>query len=290
MDLDALRTLITLSELKNFTKTAGQQHIVQSTVTSRIKMLEKELGQELFRRTRQHVELTDAGRLLLPYARSLLDLEQSAKDDLKNLGTFPYLLRVASVYTIYDCFMEPWIKRYRELRPDVALKLFLGDSSQVMRQFHEKTADICYTYAPFSNSRVECIPFRKDDLILVASPQLNSYPQGISQSQISRLPLLFTGFLADSAPDWFNSLFPECCGFPLSCNVGGKLLPFLVDGLGYAFLPRAVVQAELTAGLLMEIPLLDSTLPQLINYILVRKKSREADAVACWLAMAPDFQ
>lgn len=44
MNIENLKTFLTLSELKNFTQTADQYYIVQSTVTNRIMELEKELG------------------------------------------------------------------------------------------------------------------------------------------------------------------------------------------------------------------------------------------------------
>ena len=43
MDYELLKTFITLAKLKNFTKTADALHIVQSTVTNRIKHIEENI-------------------------------------------------------------------------------------------------------------------------------------------------------------------------------------------------------------------------------------------------------
>jgi LysR family transcriptional repressor of citA len=51
MDHDLLITFTLLAKLKNFTKTAEQLHVVQSTITSRIKTLENNIGEHLFVRT-----------------------------------------------------------------------------------------------------------------------------------------------------------------------------------------------------------------------------------------------
>lgn len=47
MDTNTLRTFIALAQIKNFTKTAQQLFVAQSTVTNRIHDLETELGKEL---------------------------------------------------------------------------------------------------------------------------------------------------------------------------------------------------------------------------------------------------
>ncbi len=70
MDYDLLITFICLAKLKSFTKAAAQLHVVQSTITSRIKHLEYHIGETLFIRTNKNVELTSAGETFLPYANS----------------------------------------------------------------------------------------------------------------------------------------------------------------------------------------------------------------------------
>lgn len=61
MDTTTLRTFIALAQIKNFTKTAQQLFVAQSTVTNRIRDLETELGKSLFVRNHKQVELTPAG-------------------------------------------------------------------------------------------------------------------------------------------------------------------------------------------------------------------------------------
>ena len=48
MNIDYLRTFLTLAENGSFSETAKEHIVVQSTVSSRIQELEKELGQSLF--------------------------------------------------------------------------------------------------------------------------------------------------------------------------------------------------------------------------------------------------
>ena len=58
MDIEALNTFLTLANTKNYTRTAAQLFVAQSTVTNRIHELEKELNIALFTRNNRSVELT----------------------------------------------------------------------------------------------------------------------------------------------------------------------------------------------------------------------------------------
>ena len=68
MNIEYLKTFVLLAENGSFSKTAKEQVLVQSTVSSRISELEKEIGQKLFVRNKNYSELTLAGKALLEYA------------------------------------------------------------------------------------------------------------------------------------------------------------------------------------------------------------------------------
>ena len=74
MDTTTLRTFITLAQIKNFTKTAQQLFVAQSTVTNRIRDLENELGVSLFIRNHKQVDLTPSGQKFLDYAQQLIHM------------------------------------------------------------------------------------------------------------------------------------------------------------------------------------------------------------------------
>jgi DNA-binding transcriptional LysR family regulator len=81
LDLHKLQTFRTVALTANFTRAAAELGYCQSSVTTQIKLLERELGAELFDRHRfsRTVILTEAGRLTLAYAERLLDLAQEMK-------------------------------------------------------------------------------------------------------------------------------------------------------------------------------------------------------------------
>ena len=72
IDLMRLRIFIHSAEASSFSQAAKELHIAQPTVSHHIMTLEKELGHKLFDRGGGKIHLTEAGRMLLPWARKLI--------------------------------------------------------------------------------------------------------------------------------------------------------------------------------------------------------------------------
>jgi DNA-binding transcriptional LysR family regulator len=72
IEIIKIETFLSAAETLNFSDTAKQLHISQPAVSHQIKTLEQELGVTLFDRRSGRLRLTDAGRILLPWARRLL--------------------------------------------------------------------------------------------------------------------------------------------------------------------------------------------------------------------------
>ena len=72
MDLDEIRTFVTIARERSFSGAAGTLGRSQPAISRRIELLESELGAKLFERLRAGAMLTDAGSALLPYAEAML--------------------------------------------------------------------------------------------------------------------------------------------------------------------------------------------------------------------------
>jgi DNA-binding transcriptional LysR family regulator len=78
LDMDVLRTLVTAHQLGSFNRAADRIGRSQSAVSQQIRKLEEQVGEPLFHKQGRHLVLTDAGEVVLAYARRILDLNDEA--------------------------------------------------------------------------------------------------------------------------------------------------------------------------------------------------------------------
>ncbi|MBJ2155184.1 LysR family transcriptional regulator [Variovorax sp. IB41] len=78
LDPELLKTFVTVSEQRSFTRAAAQLNRTQSAVSMQVKRLEELLGTALFARTTSQVALTPSGEALLGYAHRILALHDEA--------------------------------------------------------------------------------------------------------------------------------------------------------------------------------------------------------------------
>src|SRR6266700_3378196 len=86
LDLELLRSFVSVVEAGGFTRAGERVHRTQSTVSQQIKRLEDDIGQPLLNRNGKDVTPTEAGERLLSYARRLLSLAEEARDVLARPG------------------------------------------------------------------------------------------------------------------------------------------------------------------------------------------------------------
>ena len=86
LDLDLLRSFVSVVEAGGFTRAGERVHRTQSTVSQQIRRLEEDLGQTLLNRDGREVTPTEAGERLLSYARRLLALAEEARDVVARPG------------------------------------------------------------------------------------------------------------------------------------------------------------------------------------------------------------
>lgn len=90
MELKTLEYFVAVAEERSFTRAAHKCFITQPSISAQIQGLERELGEALFDRAQRNTVLTDAGQVLLPFARQCI---QSASDAKAEFSARAGLLR-----------------------------------------------------------------------------------------------------------------------------------------------------------------------------------------------------
>src|SRR4029077_15277406 len=115
MELRLLRYFVAVAEELHFARAAETLHIAAPSLSQQIKLLEESVGTPLFVRDRRHVELTPAGRMLLPDAREILELAGRAQRRLAGatgplrVGYVSWLPEQLTASTTLDIRVDEWV-------------------------------------------------------------------------------------------------------------------------------------------------------------------------------------
>ena len=124
METRFLRYFLTVAEELHFRKAAEKLHMSQPPLSQQIMKLEKELGVDLFIRTKRSVSLTQAGKRLQVHARNILSLMESAKKDVQETARGKTgSLSLGYVGPAMDGFLPGLLKRFKKEFPGVDLQL-----------------------------------------------------------------------------------------------------------------------------------------------------------------------
>ena len=127
--LNALRTFEAVATRMSFSEGAKALHVSPAAVSSQVRALEERINQPLFHRHGRSIELTEAGRLLLPgVQRGLAELRKAMQiiEQHRNEGA----LNVSMVPIFLHKWMMPRLTKFYRVAPDVDLRVN-ADSANV---------------------------------------------------------------------------------------------------------------------------------------------------------------
>ena len=142
MNTKNLLTFKTILETGSFQKAADKLSYTQSTVTFQIKQLEEELALKLFEKIGRKMELTQAGKDILPYVDTILQGAEQINNYGKSLSEITGLLKLAIPDSILIYTMQPFIQAFLHEAPNVQLVINSLQAGKVNQAVVDGTADI----------------------------------------------------------------------------------------------------------------------------------------------------
>jgi DNA-binding transcriptional LysR family regulator len=135
MQVHQLRYFVAAAEENGISRAAEKLRISQPALSRQIALLEQELGADLFKRERQRVSLTPAGRFFLPRARQILcDLEAAAQQVGEQFGGDRRTLRLGFIGAFLDDLVAPATRDFARTHPRTQVSLFdLPPQGQIER-------------------------------------------------------------------------------------------------------------------------------------------------------------
>lgn len=278
MEIDQIRAFVALAQSKNFSKAAEQLHLVQSSVSTRIRVLEETVGRPLFTRNNRHVKLTPAGEKLLPYARRILTLEEEGLVKVRSLGVFSDKISVGATDSLWRHLVRPVLLDFAAKHPDISLLTKTGHSWEVIQFLMDDVIQLGFVYARPSLPGVEVVTLYEDDILLVAGKRFKAPEDPVSKADLAKLPYIT---LEWDGPlhAWTRSVLPRDYFPQIQLDQLSMLVTFLLKGMGVAFVPKRTVEAELARGDLVELKLGKDIKPPRRKYYAIYRQDRGESAV-----------
>ena len=246
MEIAGLQAFIAVAETASFSLAAERLFITQPAVSKRIAALESELGSPLFDRIGRHVDLTEAGRALLPRARSILDQVEDGRRAIANLsGEISGELRIGTSHHIGLHRLPPILKSFSRTHPEVELNIRFMDSEAACAAVEHGDLELGIVTLPLTPSeKLTTETIWPDPLAVVCAID---HPLAVDhQATLEALaahPAIF------AAPGTFTRQIVEETFAPLdlhpkvamSTNYLETIKMLVAIGLGWSVLPRTMV-------------------------------------------------
>ena len=142
MNTKSLVTFKTILEMGSFQKAADKLGYTQSTVTFQIKQLEEEMGLKLFEKIGRRMELTQAGKDIMPYVDMILQGAEQIGNYGKSLSEITGSLKLAIPDSILIYNMQPFIQAFSHEAPGVQLVINSIQSGEISQAVMDGAADI----------------------------------------------------------------------------------------------------------------------------------------------------
>jgi len=143
MELRHLRYFVAVAEVLNFRKAAEHVHIEQSPLSQQIRNLERELGVELFTRTKRRVALTHAGLVFLADAKAILSRSNDSVERVRRASRGAIgALSITYLTSMTNDFVDQVIHLFRARHPAVALGFSDLIPAAILEAVAQRTADV----------------------------------------------------------------------------------------------------------------------------------------------------
>lgn len=138
MNLKFLETFVWVARLKSFSLTAEKLFTTQAAISSRIAVLEGELGVKLFLRDSRGVSLTPQGLKVLEHAEQMLDTLHLLKQSIEAPSSKVGRIRIGVMDTVIHTWLSPLVTELMDHYPQVEIELVADTSLNLCDQLQKR--------------------------------------------------------------------------------------------------------------------------------------------------------
>jgi LysR family transcriptional regulator, nitrogen assimilation regulatory protein len=196
MDVKQLRYFVQVADSGGFTAASLTMDIGQPAISKQIRLLEAEVGAQLFLRHGRGIVVTPAGRHLLEHARDVVERIENVKAEMSELSkTVAGEITCGLPASIGSTLTTPLLKRFLDAFPLVRLNVVEGLSGHLYEWLLRGDLDLAAIYAPSVNNELFSELITSDEVYFVSSASDAIGQETIDFDRVVEFPLILPGGL-----------------------------------------------------------------------------------------------
>jgi DNA-binding transcriptional LysR family regulator len=168
LNFHQLHIFYTVADKGSFSMAAQALHMTQPAVTMQVQSLEDYFGTKLFQRSTKKIELTEAGRTLLPFAKRSIDL---IKDTDIAMSKFTHMLegrlQLGASLTIGEYILPRLLGPFSKEYPTISVSLKVMNTTQILEEIFNHQLTFGLVEAPIHHPDVKTEIVLNDELMLI---------------------------------------------------------------------------------------------------------------------------
>ena len=242
MNLRSVESFYWVVMLRSVTRAAEKLHLTQSAMSSRIAMLEQELGVQLLDRRDKQFRITQAGQRFFVHAERLLDLQREIKSEMGTASIQPVVLKVGAFESASHSWLMDWVRSLHKANPMLALELTVETSPVLVDLLSRGALDLAIAALPATGNSVRSLALPSMDMKFVGHAELHRR-RSWSPAQLAEVELIT--FQRGSQPhiallDMLKRAGVEPSRVHTVSSISA-MSQLVEDGLGVATLPAQVL-------------------------------------------------
>lgn len=250
-----------VAKFRSFSRAAEELFISQPAVSKHIRGLEQKIGMGLIRRGRGGFDLTEAGEILFKHTHKISSHLLEIENALGNLKKDHHgVLKIGTTESYSKCLMPKLLSGFQTSHPSIKITLEVGNSEEIEKSLLDYKNDLGLIGAVKASSKFELVPFLKEELVLIVSP---NHPLGkrkaVSLKEIEGYPFIIRAKGSTTRRILFHA-FEEFDIHPsLLIEAGSSefIKQWVSEGKGVSVIVQRLGEDEEKRGMIKMIPLLE---------------------------------
>lgn len=288
MNISQLTTFVAVVDHGSFSEAARVLGISQPAVTMQIQALEADIDSTLLDRGYRKISLTEAGQVLLPYARKVIAELDEARTSIEQLSdVVSGRLTLAASTTPGQYLLPRALGGFLHVNPSVGVTLRVYDSAEVVEQVASGEADLGMTGAEVHGVRVLYEPLGVDELALICPARHRLATQKrVTFAEVAEEPFIVreggsgTRMAAETAVRR-SGVEPADLNVVMELGTNEAIVSAVEGGMGLGIVSLHVAEKALKLGTVAQVHGAGFPVQRPLFLVLPRRTlSRAADALA----------